>query len=547
MPHDLKFLTDNELNLITAKPGLEAKSHQIIGVDRLLGHSFFALFDEMGAGKTKQVIDAAQLLYVRADIDTVIVVCPAAVRSVWVEPELGQIKLHAFDNVPIEVWEYHSRTKKFRLGPPSNDPLRFIVTNYDFIRSQERLDGLTAMMGPGTMLVVDESSAVKSHKSLQTKAVMKLRKMCSRVVLLNGTPIANNPLDMYAQGNIMSPNILELKTFSHFKAKYCIMGGFLQKQVVGWQNLEDMQRRFAPYVLRRLKKDCLDLPEKLSPAVISVPLTPATWVIYKQMRDDLVSYLTDEVAAVARHAAVKAIRLSQVTSGFLGGLEELARDPNAIHDDQTELDDALDYTDSGTISELTGLSTSHSGGLAVKLPTREISREKLDAFLDWYHIAISQDKNLKLLVWCRFRAELARLVKEFQLVHPKVEVGTIWGTQKRDEREHALRLLDPRTAPSGPVLVVGTPQTGSMGLNLTAAHTVVYVSNDYSLKTRLQSEDRVHRPGQTEAVSYFDVIACGPSGQRTIDHAIIKALRTKSDIANWTTKAWLEALSDESK
>lgn len=83
-----------------------------------------------------------------------------------------------------------------------------------------------------------------------------------------------------------------------------------------------------------------------------------------------------------------------------------------------------------------------------------------------------------------------------------------------------------------------------MGLNLTAAHTVVYLSNDYSLKTRLQSEDRVHRPGQRNVVSYFDVIAVGPNGQRTIDAAIVKALRDKNDLASWTTGAWVAALRD---
>jgi SNF2 family DNA or RNA helicase len=84
-----------------------------------------------------------------------------------------------------------------------------------------------------------------------------------------------------------------------------------------------------------------------------------------------------------------------------------------------------------------------------------------------------------------------------------------------------------------------------MGLNLTAAHTVMYLSNDYSLKTRLQSEDRVHRPGQTNVVSYYDVVATGPDGQKTIDHHIIKALREKNDIATWTTSAWLAALRED--
>jgi ATP-dependent DNA helicase len=84
-----------------------------------------------------------------------------------------------------------------------------------------------------------------------------------------------------------------------------------------------------------------------------------------------------------------------------------------------------------------------------------------------------------------------------------------------------------------------------MGLNLTAAHTVIYLSNDFSLKTRLQSEDRVHRPGQIYPVSYFDMIATGPQGQKTIDHLVAKSLMNKEAIADLTTSAWISALTED--
>jgi SNF2 family DNA or RNA helicase len=83
-----------------------------------------------------------------------------------------------------------------------------------------------------------------------------------------------------------------------------------------------------------------------------------------------------------------------------------------------------------------------------------------------------------------------------------------------------------------------------MGLNLTSAYTVVYMSNSYSLKVRLQSEDRVHRPGQVNTVSYYDVIATGPQGQKTVDSVVMKALRDKEQLATWTTSAWVKALQE---
>jgi SNF2 family DNA or RNA helicase len=74
---------------------------------------------------------------------------------------------------------------------------------------------------------------------------------------------------------------------------------------------------------------------------------------------------------------------------------------------------------------------------------------------------------------------------------------------------------------------VGNPKTGGYGLTLTASHTVVYFSNDYSLEIRMQSEDRAHRIGQTNKVTYVDLMA-----ENTIDEKIVKALNAKIDLAS---------------
>ena len=74
---------------------------------------------------------------------------------------------------------------------------------------------------------------------------------------------------------------------------------------------------------------------------------------------------------------------------------------------------------------------------------------------------------------------------------------------------------------------VGNPQTGGYGITLTAANTVVYYSNNYDLEKRLQSEDRAHRIGQVNKVTYVDLIC-----EKTVDEKILKALRNKVNIAN---------------
>ena len=85
---------------------------------------------------------------------------------------------------------------------------------------------------------------------------------------------------------------------------------------------------------------------------------------------------------------------------------------------------------------------------------------------------------------------------------------------------------------------MGQPTPGGYGITLTAAHTVIYYSNNYDLEVRLQSEDRAHRIGQTNKVTYIDLVSPG-----TIDEKILKALRSKIDLASQVlgedTKDWL--------
>ena len=85
---------------------------------------------------------------------------------------------------------------------------------------------------------------------------------------------------------------------------------------------------------------------------------------------------------------------------------------------------------------------------------------------------------------------------------------------------------------------VGNPSTGGYGLTLTAAHTVIYYSNTYDLEKRMQSEDRAHRIGQVNKVTYIDLISEG-----TVDEKIVQSLRSKIDIASAVmgedVKQWL--------
>jgi hypothetical protein len=147
------------------------------------------------------------------------------------------------------------------------------------------------------------------------------------------------------------------------------------------------------------------------------------------------------------------------------------------------------------------------------------------------------------MVFSRFRPDLNRAMAAVD--GRGINIGMICGGQKRADRLHALRLLDPRTTPDGPVLVGAMPGAGSLGINATAADTIIRLSNNYSLYQRSQGDDRIHRRGQVRPVSYYDIMATGPQGQKTVDHTILAALAAKQNLAEWTTAAWITALKAE--
>jgi SNF2 family DNA or RNA helicase len=537
--------------------------HQRVGIERIIASPVFALFDEPGAGKTLQVITSSQILYFEDVIDNVIVVAPASVRTVWTDAELGELRKWLWPHTPATVTEYHQKIKRWRNGDETvKRRLNFIVTNYDYIRNNigrgrgwrpgEKLAKLLDVCGPRTMLVLDESSAVKGYSAQQSRACRELRSRCARIVLLNGTPIENSPGDLFSQAYIMNPNILACPTWLHFRSRYAITTAHKKgfDQIVGWQNLEDLRERMKPYVLRRLKKDCLDLPPKLPSVALTVPLSPTTWKVYKQMRDELVAWLSSQEVSISQQAGVKIMRLAQITSGFVGGVVELDNDEELPLQSTIATDGRPSWLpferQPETVKfEVPKLENVPASELRDIHGIAQVGREKADFFMKWLDERLELEPNVKVLAWCRFRVELYR-IKYFLEQRGDVLVAGIHGAQKPAERTAALRLLHPVTAPKDkPVVVLGTLGTGARGLNLTASHTVVYLSNDFRYGTYAQSEERVHRPGQTMPVEYFDVVATGPDGQRTVDHILLAARERKENLARWTTAAWVSELVRE--
>jgi hypothetical protein len=384
--------------------------------------------------------------------------------------------------------------------------------------------------------------------------VQQLRKNCGWVLELNGTPISHSPADLFSQFFIMDPRIIGCESFWQYRQRYAVHGGYLNREVIGWRHehdegccslkkdhpvhnpgpsIQELQRKIAPYIIRRIRSECLDLPPKLEPVTLTAQLRDKTWGFYKRLRDELIAWLSDETVARTAQAGTRVIRLAQVCTGFVGGLEK--QEP------------CSECTGSGTKADSTPCL--NCGGIGeVLLPDpnpQPVGDEKLRVLLNWTEERHKAERDLRMLVWCRFKPELFRAVKALEEAFPSTIIKSIHGSQSKDDRMAGLHLMHPDHQFKGPAILLGTLGTGSVGINLAGAHEVIYMSNDNSLFKRKQSEDRPHGPGQTTPVSYHDIIACGPRGQLTVDHQIVKNLHDRNEVANFTVKEWVSMLRGE--
>lgn len=510
-----------------------AFKHQIDGVKALIKHKAFFLADEMGAGKSKQVIDAACVLAAAGEIDTVVVIAPASVRSVWIHPEIGEIHKHSWNS--HRVIEYHQKSRIiYAEGIVSIGHLEWFVTNYEFLRQENRLAELNKILeGRKVMLVLDESSYVKNRQAQQSKAIYKLRQNCTRCVLLNGTPVTDNPLDLWSQFRIMDERILfsKYKNFYHFRAHYAVMGGWKMKQVIKWINLKNLSAITKPWVLRRLKKDCLDLPDKLF-TTREVLLELTTWARYQELKKEAVMALPTGDQLLEPNAAVRVMRLCQITSGHIGS--NLVEPMELSADYETRSNMLGNPTPDDVIQSTTPIQK-----------VVDLSSEKLD----WCVKYLTEECQARyVIVWCRWRRERERLYELLRKSDKDFNVFQLYGGQDKLGREEAILAFSSLTSFSeipGKRILLAQPHAGGHGLNLIAATEVIYLSNDWSLGIRLQSEDRCHRPGQKHNVTYIDVLATGPKGQKTIDHTVYKALMNKQELARLTTSTWRAELEDD--
>lgn len=449
-----------------------------------------ALFLEQGLGKAKIAIDLSTWRFRNKQVTRVLVVCPNSVIGQWGE----EIRKHGSKDFKNTLLLQGSSNKKLKL---LQDTLEhnfegFIVINYDalrplweaILRMQRGQNKLFQMM------VLDESSRIKHANSQRSKISWKLGQTVTYRNILTGTPITQSAEDVFGQYRFLSPLIFGLYS-TPFRANYLLMGGFENRQVIGYKNINDFLKKVYTLAIRFTKDRCLDLPPKVyqrRAAVLDKDLSAK----YRQLEKECVAEFGGHDVA-APLVMTKLMKLSQLTGGFI-----------------------YEQAEDGT-----------------RLQTHIFKTAKLDILDEILDETLPQ----KIIVWCRFTQELKNI--RALLEKNKITSVSIAGDVKSEDRAKAVK--DFQENPKVKVFV-GQVSTAGLGITLTAANVVVYYSNTYSLEDRLQSEDRCHRIGQDHSVTYIDILAETSDGRRTIDHDVLSAVKGKAAFANEISMALMQKM-----
>lgn len=464
----------------------EPYQNQQQALDHVWGLDRFALFMEMGTGKTKTAIDYHSARMMTGQTDCWVILCPNAVRDVWAKNE---IPLHCPLGLPTEIVGDLTDAKSRRLVEWARSQDRFaVVVGLESLQQKVR-DGkayntLAEMLaGRKYGMTIDESHKVKNPDAIRSKNAESLADTAQCINIQTGTPTTRCVLDLYQQFKIMDPNIIGVSDYYAFRSNYAEMGGFENREVVGYKNLEELMGLIKPYTFQCRKEDAVDLPPKVY-TMRKTRLSKEQAKLYKQVKQEGAAMIRDmkdqPIAVIVEQVLQQYNALQQIVGGFL----------NYDQDDGVRA--------SSWIVD----------------PVKNAKIQEVQAILE-------ENPGSRVIVWAKYRNEIAQVVEALDSVDSVVEYH---GGLSSAERAESIRRFKDGEAR----VFVANQQTGSEGLTLNEANLVVYFSNSLQYAQRVQSEDRNHRIGQSQSVTYVDLVAEG-----TVDESILEAMRFKQDVADY--------------
>lgn len=431
-------------------------------------------FLDMGLGKTCVALNEFLMFVEDFQFMRMPIIAPNNFKDDWLAMaiEFGfpfdMMVLDSDDRKSVRRWMAKNRDK----------PLALVV-NYESARTVDTQSLITEFIaGFRAYTTFDESILAKGHDGENFKACEKISKQSTAKRLLSGKPISQGSHDLWAQLKLIGA--LEKKNFYAFRNRYCIMGGFKNKQVVAEKNSEELTAYLKNWSFFALSKDYRTWPDPTW-TTRQVPMPPEQQKIYKEMEHDFMVDLGEGRVASAEAIITRLNKLQQITSGFM-------------YDDE--------------------------GNTHILIPPNKNPRIKAIKDL------LNNEINGKLIIGAFHTAAIDMLVKEL------AEFGVVWivGKERMEPGqliEHK-RIFNEDDNCRGLVGQLVATKYGHtlLGSRIMPCHHTAFFENTFSLDTRSQFEKRNERQGQIMGVQYIDFI------QSPMDRRVVGALQRKEDVAS---------------
>jgi hypothetical protein len=486
---------------LAAAEGGELWAHQNDGLDIIGSRDYFAFFDDMGTGKSAEIIQGACELYARGKITRALVVSTTRGKRAFMSEQLPQWTPKGFP-LHAALYPQGKQAKSVAWSSPdyvAGKGLLMAVASPGAFQSDTQAKMMAKFCSNGVVaMFLDESQNFKGWSTKRMEWLKHLRRYAKYRYIFTGEPTPLGYIDLFAQFYFLDPNILGHSSIYSFIAQYCYKGGFEGREIVGYRNLDLLFKRIAPHSRYLPIEQCMSMPGRQWAEMAFEP-TAEQRRIYARLEDEFIIMAEDgTVDRELTTAVAKVNAMAQVANGWYYRTES--------HEDEPERRDTIRLND-------------------------ERAR---------YTLEEAAGDARKCIIWARYHADLELLT----------EVATDMGVYPLDAtRDGKGKKLPPGTPRwveiSGRVSVAesdrardafinrddvqwlfGTVATGGESLNLQVASRMVYFSNSYNFGHRAQSERRIWRAGQTEPCWYVDVVGF------PIDQLIRRNLKDKRDMAS---------------
>ncbi|KAI9785144.1 MAG: TATA-binding protein-associated factor mot1 [Geoglossum umbratile] len=484
-------------------------------------HLHGILCDDMGLGKTLQTLCiVASDHHMRAeefektkapDVRALpsLIVCPPTLSGHWQQ----EIKTYApFLSCQAYVGPPADRSKlRSRLGTTD-----IVITSYDICRND--VDVLAPISW--NYCVLDEGHLIKNPRAKVTVAVKRL--LSNHRLILSGTPIQNNVLELWSLFDFLMPGFLGTEKVFHDRFSKPIAASRFSKssskeQEAGALAIEALHKQVLPFLLRRLKEEVLD---DLPPKIIQNYYCDLS-DLQKKLYED---FTKKEGKAIQEKAASGDKEAKQHIFQALQYMRKLCNSPALVmkegHKQYAEVQKQLALQKSHLRDPIHApkLTALHDllvdCGIGVESPS--------DTELTTETSYVSQHRAL---IFCQMKEMLDMVQNDIlKKMLPSAQYLRLDGSVEANKRQNIVNQFN--TDPSYDILLL-TTSVGGLGLNLTGADTVIFVEHDWNPQKDLQAMDRAHRIGQKKVVNVYRLITRG-----TLEEKIMSLQRFKMDVAS---------------